>query len=333
MSALPVCGRPTRRRFLAISAAAMGLAAFPLAARAAVPVHRWRGIALGAAAEIRLVHPDKQTAETIFARAEAEIRRLEAIFSLYREDSALSQLNRAGKLETPPLDLVELLALSARLHEATGGAFDPSVQPLWRAYAEGFAASADGPDAEAIETARARVDFAAVRITPEAIHLGRAGMALTLNGIAQGFVTDRVSALLRAEGMSDILVDLGEIRANGSNADGDGWDVTLDPDHAGAGPAERVRIRDRAVASSAGLGTTFDADRRVGHILDPRSGRPAVRGLRGASVIAASAALADGLSTAALVSGRDALAEALKAFPGTQARLVDDAGAVEWLRG
>ena len=86
----------TRRRFIAISAAATGLAALP--ARA-VDLYQWRGVALGAGASIILAHPD---AKAIVARAVAEIGRLETIFNLYRTDSALTALNRDGSLAAPP---------------------------------------------------------------------------------------------------------------------------------------------------------------------------------------------------------------------------------------
>ena len=325
----------SRRRFLQISAGfavcAAGLAG---PAGAAVvqdtPLHSWRGIALGADAEMRLYHPDAAEAQRIFARAEAEIRRLEAIFSLYRHDSSLSRLNATGRLEAPPFELLELLTLSKRLHRETGGAFDPSVQPLWAAYAEGFSTSATGPDEETIRAARARVGFDGVVIDTDAISFARPGMALTLNGIAQGFISDRVSALLREEGLTDILVDLGEIRANGTPPDGAGWPIVLDPERVG-NAAQRIRLKDRAVASSAVTATTFDAKGRIGHILDPRSGAPADGPLRGASVIATSAAIADGLSTAALVLGTQGLEDALAAFPRSRARVVERNGTTRWL--
>ena len=325
-----------RRRFLAISAAALGVGLTPSVGQAAIPLHRWRGIALGARAEIRLYHNDVATAKKLLADAEAEIRRLEAIFSLHQPDSALSRLNRDGRIIAPPLDLAELLGLSARVHRASAGAFDPTIQPLWRLYAEWYAGRspgpATGPDDAAIDAVRANIGFHHLSIEPNGIRFAQPGMALTLNGIAQGFITDRVSALLRAGGMSDILVDLGEIRAFGSDGADDGWRVGLDPGHAAGESTERIRLRDNAVASSANLGTTFDQDRRVGHILDPRTGKPARSGLTGVSVVAASAALADGLSTAALVCGRDTLGPALQAFPGTAARLVATGGRGEWMR-
>lgn len=325
----------SRRRFLQISAAALSCASLGLPAAAAaradgVPLWRWRGIALGAAAEIRLHHPDGAVAKRLFARMEAEISRLEAIFSLYRSDSALARLNRDGGLQEPPFELVELLSLCRRLHETTEGAFDPSIQPLWAAYARGYAASSAGPDVQAIEAAQTRVGFDTIAFDPASVRLGRPGMALSLNGIAQGYITDAVTSLLRAEGMADILVNLGEIRARGSdNEETPGWEVTLDPCHDGNG--ERVAVLDQAVASSAVRGTTFDEAEMVGHILDPRTGRPADTGYRGASAIAPTCALADGLSTAALVMPARDLKAIRSAFPGTAIRVVSEAGKAIWL--
>ncbi|AXS41401.1 FAD:protein FMN transferase [Breoghania sp. L-A4] len=324
---------PSRRRFLAISAAAFGTALLPAAGRAALPLHRWRGVALGADAEIRIYHADAAVAGDLLARARAEIRRLEAVFSLYQGDSALSRLNRDGRLEAPPLDLVDLLGYARTLHQLSGGAFDPTVQPLWRLYAEHYAGGGSGPAAEAIAATLGCVGFHHVRVAPHEIRLTRPGMALTLNGIAQGFVTDRISDLLHADGLRDILVDLGEIRAHGSDAAGDGWRVGLDPDHSAGAAAERIRLRDGALASSAGLGTTFDAAGHVGHILDPRDGLPVRSGLRGVSVMADRAVVADGLSTAALVCDRAMLGRMLAAYPGARARLVTGEGAGLWLGG
>ena len=138
-------------------------------------------------------------------------------------------------------------------------------------------------------------------------------MALTLNGIAQGYIADRVAALLRAEGLTDVLVNSGELRALGGNPDGGAWPVTFD---GGSGkPAGSMDLRDAALASSAPLGTAFDAEGRVGHILDPRSGQPAAPAWRLVSVVARTAALADGLSTAFCLMSREEIERTLAHFP------------------
>lgn len=273
----------TRRRFLAINAAA---AVFPNPGRAD-PVYTWQGVALGARATLRLAHPD---AQAIAARVAADISRLEDIFSLYRPQSALSQVNRAGVLLAPPFELLECLSLAGAVHTASGGRFDPTVQPLWACYAN---ASATGalPDEAARTKAHALTGWDHVQFDASAITTGP-GMSLTLNGIAQGYIADRVADLLSAEGLTDILIDTGEFRALGTHPDGRAWPVKL-----AAGGT--VPLAARALATSAPLGTTFDENAQVGHILDPRTGRPVQPLWREITVSAKSAALADAVSTAA----------------------------------
>ena len=280
-----------RRRFIAIAAGSALAVAAP-GARAAPAVHRWRGIALGAAASITIAHPD---ALTIIGHARAEISRLERIFSLYRADSALSRLNATGRLADPPFEMLELLSLCDAIASRTAGTFDPTVQPLWALYAEAFAAGRTPTDRQ-IAAARRRVGWQHVQITHRAVAFTRTGMALTLNGIAQGYIADKVAALLERHGITDVLVDMGEITARGHQPDGTPWRVVI-ADPTGGASQKSVHLRDRAIATSAPLGTAFDADGTIGHILDPRTGKPGGK-WRQVSVVAPSAARADGLSTA-----------------------------------
>ncbi len=294
-----------RRRVIRMLAVAGGLAvggpALTLGGRGnEVPAEVWRGSALGAEASITLYHEDPKEARRLLELALAELRRLEKLFSLYRADSALSRLNREGRLVAPPLELIELLALARSFAALTAGAFDPTVQPLWRLYAEHFAApGADpaGPPPAAIAGARGLVGWQELRIESGEIAFGRAGMAVTLNGIAQGYITDRVADLLRREGMRSVLVDLGEIRAVGRHPDGRPWRAGVgDPRNAEA-LLRVLELEDRALATSAGAGTRFDAAGRFHHLFDPRTGRSADR-YASVSVAAPRATLADALSTA-----------------------------------
>ena len=131
--------RLTRRRFIAITAAAGGLPLLPIAsARADSRLRVWSGTALGCDATLQIHHPDAATADRLIAASLAEVERLERIMSLYRPDSALSRLNRDGTLENPPFDLVRVLSESRRYGAISGGAFDVTVQPLWDLYAGHF---------------------------------------------------------------------------------------------------------------------------------------------------------------------------------------------------
>ncbi len=281
-----------RRRFLTIAAA---FAACP--ARAGTP-QVWTGRALGAEARIVLHGAAAHEAAGLFARVEAELARIESHFSLHA-DSALVRLNRDGRLAHPAPDMTDLFALAGRVHAATGGAFDPTIQPLWLA-------TARGGDTEG---ARRLIGWHRVRVAPDEIRLAP-GMALTFNGIAQGHAADRVAALLRGAGFRDVLIDMGEIVALGRNGARDWEALIAAPDGT---ELARTGLSDRALATSSPMGTRIGAG--AGHILDPRGG-----GARWSTVAvsAADAATADALSTAFCLLDRPMIDAALAKFPGTR---------------
>lgn len=267
----------TRRRFIAISAALA-----PSLALADTRLHVETGIALGANVTLRLDHPE---APRLAALAMAEIRRLEGVFSLYLPDSALARLNRDAVLTAPPFELLECLSIAGMVHDASDGRFDPTVQSLWSAHARATERGQPLTDSER-DAARALTGWHRVRLSPETITLGP-GMALTLNGIAQGYIADRVAALLASHGLTRALIDTGEMVALPETP----WPVQL---------ADReIVLQNRALATSAPLGMTFGGDGRTSHILNPATGRPALPVWRAVSISAPTAALADALSTAA----------------------------------
>lgn len=320
-------GRIDRRRLITVVGVAGGVAiaggAALLGGRRLDPVE-WNGVALGAPARILLFHGDRARAETLLEATSLEIARLEGVFSLFRDDSDLSRLNRDGRIEGPAPDLVALLRSSARFSGATGGAFDPTVQPLWDAYVEGFAAGGP-PGPEAIRRAVRLVGWRDVDVADGRVAFRRAGMALTLNGIAQGWITDRVADLLRADGLRHVLVELGETRGIGRHPEGRAWRIGV-PAPDGRGLAGEVALDDEAVATSGGYGTPFDREGRWHHIIDPATGLPAHRH-RSVTVIAPTATEADALATAfAVMPEGDAAKTA--AARGVRAHVIGADGAL-----
>lgn len=298
-----------RRRFISLTAAAAGLALLPGRRGWAAEPLVWRGNALGADASLTLYAPDQAGARRLLAQSLAELERLERIFSLYRDDTALVRLNRQGFLDEAPAELVELLSISRHFSQLSDGAFDVTVQPLWELYAAHFSqANADpaGPSEAAIAHARPRLGWRGVTIDSRRIAFARPGISVTLNGIAQGYVTDKVADLLRRQGMTHVLVDMGEIQAIGPRPDGTPWRVGLD----GAG---EIGLTDRAVSTSSPDGTRFSPN--CNHLFDPKTGHCSQ--MPGTvSVVAPSATIADALSTAIAVGGRP-LGEKIAATLGT----------------
>lgn len=287
----------TRRRFLSI-AACTGLAGS--STRPAAPERlRWQGVALGADVSITLVGPDAITRPAL-ARARLEIEAYEARFSLFRADSELVRLNAQGFLPDVDARWRALLRACDRLHTATGGAFDPSIQPLWLAHARGGD----------IDAARALVGWQRVRLPApgqRGLHLG-AGQALSFNGIAQGTATDAVREVLHAAGLRHVLIDIGETAAIGGP-----WQIGLsDPE---AGEFAREMLQDNAVAVSTPAALRLDANAL--HILDPR--KHAAPRWSSTAVTAQDATLADGLSTAACFMSLAELRNCLADMPSVEA--------------
>lgn len=275
----------TRRRFLSVVAATSvaGVAA------SFAPVRtNWTGRAMGAEVSIS-VGAAGRAAEVALDAARDTIQRMESLFSLYDPSSALSRLNREGKL-VMPAEFARLVGIADRIHGLSGGLFDPTVQPLFTA----LATSAQLPSFNLI-------GWKKVEIEGRTIRLGKRGMALTFNGIAQGFATDRVSEVLKAHGFDRVLVNIGEYRVGSSP-----MSIGI-ADHDGKLLAQ-AELHDLAVATSSPLALRF-GDKRA-HILSPKGAQQSPY-WKTVSVVAPHAAEADGFSTALALTADRGLARRL----------------------
>lgn len=324
--------RVTRRRVIGISAAAAGMALLPLHSRASPEAVTWQGEAMGAQASLVIHHSDRIKALRLVDEVVAEVRRLERIFSLYREDSDLTLLNRQHFLVTPPKEMVDILQRSRDIWALTNGAFDPTVQPLWIAYQRHFStpgAPITGPSPNIVQDCLDRVGLDQVIWSLDRIELPTPGSALTLNGIAQGYVTDRVVDLLKASGIERSMVDMGESRAIGSAPGDRPWRIGIaDPMHSGA-VLRVLEVEDRAAATSSPFGFCFDSGARFSHIIDPRSGMTPQR-YASITVVAREATLADALSTALNLMDAQTISTTIHSLADTEAHIMSQAG--QWTR-
>jgi thiamine biosynthesis lipoprotein len=286
MTAKPI----SRRRALVIIAAAVAVPV-QLCATQAQPFE-WRGIALGADARLVLWAQDKKQAQQALDACVAEIERLEQIFSLYRTSSQITQLNRTGTLKAPSHDMVSLLHLSRKMNAATQGLFDPSVQPLWEFLRNWYSADRgrEAPTHEDVAGVLLHTGMEKISLEEEHITCND-GAQITLNGIAQGYITDRVAELLRSMGWRNVLIDLGEVRALDGKPGGTPWRIDIRE------TGLSLPLASAALATSSGSALTFDASGEATHILNPLTGRSSAS-WRAVTVRHASATIADALSTA-----------------------------------
>ena len=252
--------------------------------------------------------------------------RLEAQWSVYRPESEVSRLNRQAARGPVRVEarLYELLQLAGRLHAQTQGCFDAAIGSLLRAWGF-FKPPRRVPAAE---------ELAALRWGWEHVVLGEAltvsyttpGVEINLGSIGKGCALDRLVERLRRRwkistallhGGSSSLYAIGDPQGTGR-----GWAVDIRHPWQRQRVLHRVYLRDRALGTSA---ATFQhlihEGKRLGHVLDPRTGWPA-SGLESVSVLAPSAALADALSTAFFVGGLELAQSYIAAHPEIAAVLL-----------
>jgi thiamine biosynthesis lipoprotein len=171
-----------------------------------------------------------------------------------------------------------------------------------------------------------------VRIDADRIAFARSGMAVTLNGIAQGFITDRIATILRSGGCDSVLADLGEIRALGTHPNGQAWRIGLADPWVPDQIARTLEITDRAVATSAANGFQFDPSGRFHHLLDPTTGSSAGR-YASVSVVARDATTADALSTSLTLMPIAEAERVLNAERGSMALFTHPDGSTQICKG
>ncbi len=286
-----------RRTFIA---AALGCVAGG-AAGVDTDLRHGAALAFGTTVGIAVRHPDAAAARRAIDAALAEVRRIDGLMSLRQPSSQVCRLNRDRMLRDPDPHLLAVLAHARALSRLTRGAFDITVQPLWEAFRRAQEAGAGlPPDAERLR-ARGLVGWTGVRAGPGRVALARAGMAVTLNGLAQGYATDLALAALRRHGIRHALVDTGEFGLLGRAA-GRPWTIGIrDPRHDDR-MAASLALDGRCVATSGDYACAFTPDCRHHHIFDPASGASPPE-LASVTVLAPSGLEADGLSTAFMVMG------------------------------
>lgn len=276
-----------RRRFLTIAAASIAYPFLPTQVFSQTALQSWRGIVLGGEASILLAENDRARAKSIFKKCLDEILRLEEILSLYDSESAICKLNENGKLKAPPEDLVAILKKANEAHELTNGAFDISIQPLWKLYHE----TKGKPKKEELKKVLSLVNQKNIDFNDYEIEFKTPKMQISLNGIAQGYITDIVSEFLISEGYKSVLVDLGETRAIGNHPENTPWRVALRNE---SEIFDVVELSNKSIATTAGYGMRFEKGQH--HVLNPKSGLSPAH-YSSLSVIAENATIADALST------------------------------------
>ena len=281
---------------------------------------------MGTVVTITVVHPEGPDAKAMVTDAFAEVDRLEGLLSRHRPETPLSRLNASGRLEGAPAELTRVVERALHWSRLTSGAFDPTVKPLLDLYDAWFARRAGPPSSAAVRSALAVVDHRGVHVEGAAIALAQPGMALTLDGIAKGYVVDRTVDVLVAHGADRVMVDAGgDMSSAGRGSIDEPWTVAVQHPRDERAAIELVQLGGDCIATSGDYMRAFTDDLRFHHIVDPRTGYSPLDA-SSATVLAATAMDADALSTAALVLGPEAGIELLEGLSEVEGLIVGKDG-------
>ena len=256
---------------------------------------------MGSPCEVQIVADDRATAEA-FSATVSEVERLEQLYSRYRAESFLSEINRAaasgGSIEVDS-ETGLLLDYANTCFEQSGGLFDISSGILRRAwdFKSGKIATADE-----LALLLPLVGWDKILWNSPTLRFPVAGMELDFGGVVKEYAVDRVAALLQDRAVTSGFVNLGgDVRVLGPRPDGAPWRVGIRHHRIREGVASLIEMKRGALASSGDYERCIVIDGvHYGHILNPRTGWP-VREMAAVSVIADFCLVAGSAATIAML--------------------------------
>lgn len=295
-------------------------------------IHKRKLSLLGSPFEITVVAKDSLEAIEFEDLAVDEVKRIENLISDWIPTTPLSEINKNAGIKPVkvPQELLDLIERSIKISKLTDGAFDisyASMDKIWK-----FDGSMKAiPSSEAIKKSVAKVGYQNIIIDKEqqTVFLKLEGMKLGMGGIGQGYIADKIKALLFDKGCVAGLVNVsGDISTWGKQPDGKPWKVGI------KNPMNKNKIfatfplEDTAVETSGSYEkyVTFNG-KRYSHIIDTRTGYPAT-GLISVSVFAKTTELADALATGVFVLGKEVGMDLVNQLPGIGCIMVDEEGKV-----
>lgn len=288
-------------------------------------------IIMGTEVSVTVVARSAEEGEKAIDAALEEVRRLDRMMSLYKDDNEITKINMAAgrkPVRVSP-EIIEVVEAAERVSRLTRGAFDITVGPLvvlWQMrLKEGRV-----PSQKEIEAVMPRVGYRNIKIDrhKSEIFLEKPGMIIDLGGVAKGYAADRAASVLAGHGIRDAVIAIaGDIRVMGRRPGGEPWRIGIQH------PREKDRLlgvlnlSDISVSTSGGYERFMIVGKeRYHHIIDPRTGMPA-EGMESVTIIGSEGAIIDPLTTALFILGQKEGMNLVKKL-GYEAVFVDSNGTV-----
>jgi thiamine biosynthesis lipoprotein len=268
------------------------------------------GSTMGTSYSIKILNRSSGVNEARLRKlVETKLSAINAVASTYQNDSEITLFNESEINRWLPVsaEFCHLLSVSQAISERSEGHFDITIGPLVNLWGFGPEKHESKPSPDEIVKTKERVGFRHLRLDCEqGKALKEKDIYVDLSAIAKGQATSVIADMLSAEGVDDLMVEIGgELTVKGKNRDGVSWRIAIEKPNEGSSTAKQVlSLSDVSIATSGDYRNYYELDGdRVSHTIDPDTGEPIKHKLASVTVIARNGALADGWATAFNVMG------------------------------
>ncbi len=282
-----------------------------------------------------IVYSDQETGSKAINAAFEKIKEIEDIASIYDQNSEASFLNKNGYIDNPSSEFLDLINTSIDYYNITGGCFDITVQPLLDLWSGGLWQESEEVQTQKIKETLEVIGSDKIEVSDNRIEFKVKGMAITLGGIAKGYAVDKAIEEIRKFGIKCCLVNAGgDLYAMGIKPDEEKWIVELEnPDNpendenSDMEPEAVFSVADKAVTTSGGYHRYYDLEKKVHHIMDPRTGYSA-NSCKSVTIIADNCTQADVLSTSVFVMGAEDGMKLVESMDNVETFIIDSEGKI-----
>ncbi|WP_337866469.1 FAD:protein FMN transferase [Ignavibacterium sp.] len=286
-------------------------------------------ILLGTVVEIQVRNKDEKKAEDAIAKALAEVKRIDDLFTTYNEESPIWKINKSNEtLFKVDNEIFNLLVLCDSVTKLSDGCFDVSLDNLTKAW--GF--YTDNPHLAAKTAIDSALSFSGwnnIELKENETIIRRNQVGFNFGAIAKGYAVDKAIEVLKKSGITNALVNAGgEIKVIGSD-----WKVGIQHPRDERGIIAVIKLNNNTVATSGDYEQFFEQNgNRYHHIIDPKTGYPA-KGMQSVTIINESNTFADALATAVFVMGKEKGMKLIEGLDNTEAMIINDEGKIFYSSG
>ena len=288
----------------------------------AMPYQKNEGLIFGT-----VYHVTYQYNEDLQKEIEAELKMVDAEFSMFNDTSTVARLNRGEKPVLSPM-FCEIFQLSERISKKTNGAFDITVAPLVNAWGFGFK-NEEMPTAHQVDSLMASIGYQYVHLKGNQLVKDKPNIMLDFSAIAKGWGVDVITHLLERHDIKNFMVEIGgEITTRGINPQRVPWKIGVNKPTEDALNEEHelqtiLNVTDKSMATSGNYRNFYyKGGKKYAHTIDPKTGYPVQHSLLSATVIADNCATADAYATSFMVMGLEKAKQMAEEEKGLMAYLI-----------